>query len=237
MSGSSRVWMLAAALAVAAGVGLALMRKPDSVSVPLPAPSAEAPPSSPAAPLPDPVPAPPDRAQAPAPAAVPPGVTPAQWAALQAELAARPGELQRLSDHLHFNDRVQRLRQAPPGDARHALAREIDAGLDARLAAGELSAGEARLLKMAVLRELLPDEAARQAALSQWETALAARPPDPFTRAAHARDAEFQRRQQAVVDAWRAQPAAQRDPKQLERQLDALRAETYASTDPPRRNP
>lgn len=227
--------MLATVLAVVAGVWLALLRKPDAIIVPPPAPSAEAPSSGPA-PLPGPVPAPPDRAQGSAP---PPGVTTAQWDALKTELAARPGELQRLAEHFHFSDRVQRFRATPPGDARRALAREIDAGLDARLAAGELSAGEARLLKLAVLRELMPDAAARDAAISQWDTALAARPADPATRAARALDEEFQRRQQAVVAAWRAQPAAQRDPKQLERQLDALRAETYAATttQTPRRSP
>lgn len=235
MSGTQRVWVLAAVLAATAGVGVALWRNPHTVQVPAPEPSAEAPPTAPSAPPLAPFPAPPDQAQA----SVPPGVGSARWAALQAELAGQPAELQRLADHYRFADLVQRFRAAPAGDARRALARDIEAGLDARLEAGELSAGEARLIKLAVLRELQPDEAARRLALSQWETALAARPPGAPVQQAKARDDEFQRRQQELVAAWRQRPAAEQDPKQLERELDALRHAVYRpeTTNNHRRSP
>lgn len=233
MSGSTRVWWLAAALAVAAGVGLALLRKPDSVRVPEPQPSAEAPPSGPSSssPLPAPYIAPPDQAQA----WVPPGITAGQWAALKTELAAQPQELRRLQAHYVFADQVRRFRAQAAGDERRALAQRIDAGLDERLQAGELSAGEARLLKLAALRELQPDEAARALALSQWETALAAQPAPADVQRAQALDQDFQRRQQALLAAWQARPAAERDPNQLERELDALRVAVYRQQ--PRRSP
>lgn len=166
-------------------------------------------------------------------APVPPGVTPAQWAALQAELAGRPAELARLAAYFTFQDAVARFRDSRTQGAtpeRVALARTIDAGLDERLAQAELGAGEARLLKMAVLEVLAPSEAERQAALERWQQQPR---PEPAGQAARrAAEAAFQRRQAEVVAAWNAQPAAQRDAQALQHQLDALRRSSFAAATP-----
>lgn len=252
--GRAALWALGAALAVAVGVALAVRLWPGTVRVEAPADAAAGRASDAR-----PQPAPPLRAGA-APGAhgaasgafatrpaqavplvagapdpvspSPPGVSPADWARLAVEFAARPDELERLRAHFEFADAVRRLRDGVPGSAgQQAAAREVDAGLPARLAARELSAGEARLLKLAVLEVLQPEPAARTAALARWESdAAAARdraPAAPAQRAA-ARDAEFLRRQQALVAAWQAQPAAARDPRALERDLERLRRSVYA---------
>lgn len=179
-----------------------------------------------------PVPAVP--ASAPLAMAVPPGVTPAQWAALAHELKDRPAELARLSGYFAFQAAAARLRDgraegATP--ARVALAREIDAGLDERLARAELSGGEARLLKMAVLEVLVDSEAERQAALQRWQQQPRAVPAGEAAR--RTAEAGFQRQQAEIVAAWNAQPAAQRDARALEQQLDALRRARFAPASAP----
>jgi hypothetical protein len=104
----------------------------------------------------------------------------------------------------------------------------IDRSINERLRQRELGAGEARLIKIAVLQELLPDETQREAALQAWETAQrAAAKPD---LAVAAREADFQRRQAEIVAAWQAQPARQRDPQALERELEALRLSSFSTT-------
>jgi hypothetical protein len=222
--GLSAVWWwrgAALVLALATGVGVALWRAPSTVDVPAaPGPSGAAPGASGPG-LGRPIPAPPALAQA----GPPPGVTAGQWASLQRELADRPDELVRLAGYFGFADAVQRFRAGPAPDRRQ-LASRIDAGLDERLRQRELSAGEARLLKVAVLQELLPDEPSRQAALARWEADHASAAP-----ALGAGEAEFLQRQAAAVAAWRAQPVAQRDPKALERDLEALRRSSFMSTE------
>ncbi len=229
MTGPLRWWIWTAGLvlAVAVGTGLALWRAPQGVVVP----AAEVPP----VPLPAPELAPPVLAapaglpQADAP---PPGLTPVQWSALQQELAGRADELQRLRAHFTFADQLQRFRATPrtAGGERLALAQALDAGLDARLQQREVSVGEARLIKTAVLELLLPDAAQRARALRQWEAAMAAALPAD-TR--HATDnAAFQRRQAELVAAWQAQPAAARDARALEQQLDALRQAHHGASTP-----
>ncbi len=228
MVGSGRLWVAGVVLAVVAGVGIALWRAPDTVY--LPVGSSPRPES-----LPAPMPAPPVLAAAPATAvaaeAVPPGVSAAQWQALRSELAGRPDELRRLADYFVHADQLQRFldRRGQTAAAELLpLAQAVDAGLDDRLRRREMSAGEARLVKIAVLEVLLADEASRQAALSQWEDAQRSTAAAAPTAA---RDADFQRRQADVVAAWSARPPAQRDPRALENELDALRR---ASFDPPR---
>lgn len=167
------------------------------------------------------------------PGAPPAGVTPEQWQQLQQALAnhpAREAELARVGEYLAFQNRFnrfQQLRQQP--DAAPAelatLARALDAELPQRLARRELGAGEARLLKMALLQVLQPDDTLRQAALAAWadtEARLAAgrTAPDP-------RDATWQQQQAAAVAAWQALPEAQRDPRALEQQLETLRQAIY----------
>ncbi|WP_425257735.1 hypothetical protein ACPOLB_19720 [Rubrivivax sp. RP6-9] len=221
------IWIAGLVLAVAVGTGLALWRAPQGVVVP----AAEGPasPGAPPASLPAPVAAPPVLAQADAP---PPGVTPAQWAALRQELSGRPDELQRLRAHFTFADQLQRFRATPSTAVaeRLALAQVLDAGLDERLRLREVGVGEARLIKSAVLELLQPDSVQRAQALRQWEAAMAAALPAD-TR--HASDnAAFQRRQAGLVAAWQTQPAAARDARQLEQQLDALRQAHHGASTP-----
>jgi hypothetical protein len=215
------LWFLAALAAVAIGVGLALWRAPHSVDLPVDdSPVSGTPPA--------PMPAPPTLAQAaPEPASPPPGLNAEQWVSLRRELAHRPDELRRVVDYLSFSDRLQHFRDGTAAD-RKALAAVIDRSINERLRQRELGAGEARLIKIAVLQELLPDETQREAALQAWETAQrAAAKPD---LAVAAREADFQRRQAEIVAAWQAQPARQRDPQALERELEALRLSSFSTT-------
>jgi len=213
-------WFVAALAAIAIGVGLALWRAPHSVDLPLDdGPVSGTPPV--------PMPAPPTLAKAVPDPAPPPGLDATQWQSLRHELAGRPDELRRVVDYLSFSDRLQQVRDGKAVD-RKTLAAEIDRSIDERLRQRELSAGEARLIKIAVLQELLPDEAQREAALLAWEAAQrAAAKPD---LAVAAREADFQRRQAGIVAAWQAQPAAQRDPQALERELEALRQSSFSTT-------
>jgi hypothetical protein len=220
-------WALAALLALGLGIGLAVWLAPSTVDVPLPA-QRDA--GSPRPPVPAPptlaAPASPTMPVAPAaPAvAVPPGVTSAQWRALQSELAGRPHELQRLADYLTYADQLQRFRTlAGPSAERAALARALDAGLDARLQRREMHAGEARLVKIAVLDVLVEGDAPRRQALAAWEARVARAAPTDDAAQAAARNAEFKQRQAERLAAWSAMPPGQRDPRELERQLDALR--------------
>ncbi|MED5618284.1 hypothetical protein [Ideonella sp. BN130291] len=168
----------------------------------------------------------------------PPGVTAAQWARLRAELAGRsdgPAELQRLADYFRFADaaqRFRRLRTEQPGSAQLVpLARELDAGLAARLQRREVSGGEARLLKLALLEVLQSDPVQRERELAAWQATV--QPPAAATGAAAAtaaRDAEFLRRQSELVAAWQARPPAQRNPRELEQQIEALRRSSYPTT-------
>lgn len=151
----------------------------------------------------------------------PPGLSAEQWATVEAELARHPqaaAERARLRGYFAWSDAVQRWR-----GARHdvALARQVDAGLPERLARTEVSVAEARVLKLALLQTLVPDEAGRLAAMQTFDATL------PRSAGPTAREREFQQRQSALVAAWQAQPAAQRDPAALQRQLEALRRSQF----------
>lgn len=236
MRGSGRLWAVGGVLASAAGIGIAIGRALTTEEQPAAGnrPTAAARPAAPTLPAPadPPAPAASPTPTPPALAAVPPGVSAEQWAALRAEYAARPAELRRLADHFAFADQLDRFRAgraAGRSAGQLALAQSLDAGLDERLRARELGAAEARLIKIAVLEVLLDGEAQRQAALERWEASLAPPVPDPARVAA---EAEFQRRQAALVAAWRAAPPSQRDPRALERDLQALRVSVFTPQPP-----
>jgi hypothetical protein len=95
----------------------------------------------------------------------------------------------------------------------------------------EVSAAEAQHIKAALLEVLAPDTATRQAALRDWRerhsAAVPTVPAVPSTR--DPQTAEFERRQAEIVAAWRALPSAQRDTKQLEAELEALRSSSFAN--------
>lgn len=216
---------IAAAAVALTGLAIGWLTRPMSSNGPAALIRSSVPPAAPADPTR--VSPPGDATGATAAAATPPGVTPEQWQALQAQLLAQPrgaAELARIADYLRWSDLVQRLRVPIVDSAeRLRLARAVDAGLDARLRAGEVSAGEARQIKTAVLEVTQPDPAARTAELQRW-TAAQATPaqPDP-------RQAEFERRQAAALAAWSAQTTGTRDRAALERELEALRREVFAA--------
>ena len=167
---------------------------------------------------------------------VPPGVSPDQWAAIEAELARRPdaaAELQRLRGYLEWSDALRRFRDGraggPTTPEQLALAREIEQGLGERVRRAEVSAAEARQIESAILALFVPDEAERGERLRQWAAAELA-PPAP----ADPRQESFERRQAEIVAAWGAQPAAARDRAALERDLEALRRQSFAARSGPR---
>ena len=155
----------------------------------------------------------------------PPGVTREQWAAIEAEVSKRPdapAELQRLHAYLQWSDALRRFREAPAAD-HAALAATIEQGLAERIPQGEVSAGEARQIESALLALTGADEAERAERLRQWAaTELTA------GAAADPRQAAFERRQAEIVAAWSAEPASARDPAALERELEALRRQSFA---------
>lgn len=174
------------------------------------------------------------------PSRVPPGISALQWTALRAEMAQRPdgqAELQRLAAWFAFNDLAQRLRaqrQAGNDAARlAALAAEVDSALPERVRQRELSAGEARQLKLAVLEAQFSDPVERERHLQQWQQALAAEQAaarGPQAAAAQQREQAFLAQQASLVAAWQAQPAAQRQPgdeRQLQQQLEMLRRDSF----------
>jgi hypothetical protein len=166
-------------------------------------------------------------------AAAPPGVGAAQWQQLREQLLQQPGgaaELQRVADFLAYQDTLRRFRRLHSAGAGSEELRQtasvLDAGLAQRLQRNELSLPEARLVKLAVLDVLQPDDDARRSALARWDASVAAPPrPDP-------REQAFEREQAALVARWSAQPQAQRDPAQLQRELDALRRRSFAASSP-----
>lgn len=178
-------------------------------------------------------------ASAAAPANHPPhGLSPEQWQQLQQALADHPqrdAEMARIGAYMQYMGTAQRFRQlreqaadAAPGEELQALARTLESGMQKHLDRGELTAGEALLLRSATLQVLEPDSARRQQALALWQQGVAslqaARTPDE-------REAAFAQQQAALVAQWSAQPAAQRDPRALEAQLEALRQSIF---NPPR---
>jgi hypothetical protein len=155
---------------------------------------------------------------------LPPGVDAVQWAHLQGELRDRPAELRRVADYLVWSDALGRFRAARTSGADRstlaALAGAVDAGLTDRLQNREVSAAEARSVKLALLDATVSDATQREERLAQW---ISERPAGAFTATTpDPRQAEFNRRQAALL-------ATQRDPQALARELDALRASVFAA--------
>lgn len=182
-------------------------------------------PASPFGPAPAQAPAEPD--EAPAGTDPPPaGMTPPQWRDLQDALKDYPGrvaDLRRVAAYMAFKDTLAHFQaareQAADSAELQALARQLDAGLDAHLAQGELGPAEAHALKGAVLQVLEPDAARRFERLAQWAQGL----PAQATGAANPRQEQHIQRQAAILAAWQALPPGQRNPRQLEAELEALR--------------
>lgn len=195
-------------------------------------------PSTPEAATPPAAPAASAAATKPAARSVPPGISAQQWQALVAELSAKPDgarELARLDKYFRFADTVRQFRDlnrtaaGEPTPALIALAQQIDAELDVHVAQRELSGSEAYDIKATLLEVLEPDADAADEKLERWARTLPRGRTDD-DRAAMQRDAEFERRRTALVQAWSAQPPAVRDPKALERDIQNLRQQIYGTT-------
>jgi hypothetical protein len=182
-----------------------------------PAPAAAAQPAEPAA-------------SAIVPAGPPPaGVSAEQWRQLQESLRGNPNreaELARIVEYLGFQQALQQYRDrrsqgAAPAEMQ-ALARQLDQGIDVHLSRGELSAGEASLIKSTVLLDLEPDPGQRALMLNEWRDQVAQAPASADPRAE-----QYRRRQAEIVAAWQAQPPERRDPQQLQAQLETLRQSSF----------
>ena len=211
---------------LASGAGLALRN-------PAPRPSASTMPPT-ARPSPTVAAATPGAGSAPASAADgQPLLDAERWAQLQQALAGHPqpdAEAARILDLLAYQRAVRQFRserQAHPGRTTPtllALARQLDAGLDLRLARGEMSSPEAQHIKAGLLEVLQPDADRRASDLAAWrEAQLAARP-----RRSDPRDAQLLKEQQALVARWRREAPADAAPDVLVAQLEALRQRIYA---------
>lgn len=168
----------------------------------------------------------------------PHGLSHEQWQQLQQALADHPqrdAELARIGAYMAYMNTAQRFRELrqqaagnPPGEELQGLARTLESGLQEHLDRGEMTAGEALMLRSATQEVLQPDSALRQQALAMWQQGLAAaqaaRTPDP-------RETAFAQQQAALVARWSALPVAQRDPQALETQLESLRQGIF---NPPR---
>jgi hypothetical protein len=180
------------------------------------------------------VPAP---AEAPLPTPVadrppPSGMSSEQWRDLQAALKDHPdrdAELRRVAQYLAFKSNFELFQAARSQHAGtpelQTLARQLDAELDARLANAELNAAEAVAIKSTLLDELEPDGARRATRLDQWARQHA---PAAGGGMDGQREARYQKEAAAILAAWQALPPTQRDPHQLEAQLDALRQRIFS---------
>lgn len=155
---------------------------------------------------------------------VPPGIERADWARLQRDLGRGSPELHRVADYLEWADAARRLRAAAAGSAeRQALAGVVGAGLDARLARGEIHAGEALMWQRTLLEITVPDAAERQRRLDDW---VASQPGGALRpAAADPRQAEFERRQGELL----ARLGPGTDAPTRAAALDALRQEVFGT--------
>lgn len=155
-----------------------------------------------------------------------------EWAALKSAMAQTPNpraELERVVKYLRFQKAFelwQSLQEGPDALTRRRLAEKLMAQLPERVAQVEVTCGEALLLQAALLADIEPNEAMRQQRIEQAGSKLceAAPPavPDP-------RDAEYKRREAAIVAAYQALPEGRRDASQLSKDLDAARIAIYGS--------
>ena len=116
-------------------------------------------------------------------------------------------------------DRYAKLRYGGGTPAQlKEVARILDAGIDVRVDRDEMDLVDALELMAELLDVLEPDPARRGMLLAQWrEQKLAlARPSQP-------RDPELVRREAARVADWQAQPASERDARDLEWEIKEMR--------------
>jgi hypothetical protein len=144
-------------------------------------------------------------------------------------------ELQRVTSFLNFQrnfEKWQEMQEATDPAPRHALARQLMDGLPQRVQQAEIIQPEAEFMCAMLLTDLEPDEAARNQKLEGCKEKIAAVAPRADTeqamRAAQCQT-EYRRREAALVAEFQAKPAAQRDPHQLEVELNKAKRAVFDS--------
>jgi hypothetical protein len=169
---------------------------------------------------------------------IPRGVTAEELQTLKDRLDNHPRrdqEMKRILDFMAYRHDLEQLKQlAESGNSRSAqameLAKDINAGLPARLQQREIMGSDAMMIKAMVLDVIDPDPTRRKASLKDFEsniTAAMAIPADP-------RDADFLAQQDKLLAAFHAVPEAARNLDQYRADLHALRMRIYASNQPAR---
>lgn len=161
-----------------------------------------------------------------------------EWRALKSAVATAPNppaEMERIIKYLRFQrgfEQWQALKGSPDVAHRQELAKRLLEQVPERLRQGEASMGEALMLAAALWEDLEPNEQLRKQRIEEAKAMLAnaAPKPDPVEAAKDAaRQAEYKRREAAIVADWQARPAAQRDQAKLEEALEAARQAVYAA--------
>ena len=141
-------------------------------------------------------------------------------------------EAQRVTNYLDWMSSYEKFQQAQAQGATsrelRSLAKEVDSGIDARLDNREMGSAEALHLKAALIEIIEPDPSQRVQLLAQWRAVQANRAVDENVAAEAARADAFRQEQSKVVLAWNALPQQQRDPQQLESQLQTLRDRIFS---------
>jgi hypothetical protein len=144
-------------------------------------------------------------------------------------------ELQRVTSFLNFQrgfEKWQAMQEATDPGPRHALAQQLVDGLPQRVQLVEITLPEAEFMCGMLLTDLEPDEVARN---QRWEgckqkiAAVAPRTDTEQTMRAAQCQTEYRRREAALVAEFQAKPAAQRDPRQLEVELNKAKRAVYDS--------
>lgn len=164
--------------------------------------------------------------------------SPEDWAALKSAMAktANPeSELKRVVAYLRFQksfEQWQNLRESSDLARRQQLAASLVDQLPERLRQGEVTMGEALMLASALWTDLEPNEDKRKVRLEEVQAVLASAVPQPDA-AQQAREAaqqaEYKRREAAIVLEYQSRPESQRDQAWLEGQLDTARRAVYGA--------
>lgn len=164
--------------------------------------------------------------------------SPEDWAALKGAMAKTgnpESELKRVVAYLRFQrnfEQWQSLRESSDLARRQQLAASLVDQLPERLRQGEVTMGEALMLASALWSDLEPNEDKRKVRLDEVQAVLANAAPQPDA-AQQARDAaqqaEYKRREAAIVLEYQSRPESQRDQAWLEGQLDTARRAVYGA--------
>jgi len=152
-----------------------------------------------------------------------------------AKTANPESELKRVVAYLRFQksfEQWQNLRESSDLARRQQLAASLVDQLPERLRQGVVTMGEALMLASALWTDLEPNEDKRKVRLEEVQAVLASAVPQPDA-AQQAREAaqqaEYKRREAAIVLEYQSRPESQRDQAWLEGQLDTARRAVYGA--------